>query len=106
MAALTLPGAMMISAIPDSPAGGLLQLGRGAMPGCPRTPALHLHRSHVPRGGDFDPAAAHFCRCRARLTTSMIKRDRMTIRRKHHAECGLEHHAASLKCCSLLSTHA
>ena len=82
----------------DVLAGGLLQMGWGAMliyllivtQITIFAVTLYLHRSQAHRGVDFHPVIAHFFRFWTWLTTSMITKEWVAIHRKHHAKCETE----------------
>lgn len=88
----------MPASLLDFLAGGLFQLGWGAMAiyfliATQLTifsVTLYLHRSQAHRGVDFHPVLAHFFRFWTWLTTSMITKEWVAIHRKHHAKCETE----------------
>lgn len=88
----------MPASLLDFLAGGLFQLGWGALAiwflvATQLTifsVTLYLHRSQAHRGVDFHPALAHVFRFWTWLTTSMITREWVAIHRKHHAKCETE----------------
>ncbi len=88
----------MSSSLIDVLAGGLLQLGWGALliyllvvtQITIFAVTLYLHRSQAHRGVDFHPVIAHFFRFWVWITTSMITKEWVAIHRKHHAKCETE----------------
>jgi stearoyl-CoA desaturase (delta-9 desaturase) len=88
----------MPASLLDFLAGGLFQLGWGALAiwflvATQLTifsVTLYLHRSQAHRGVDFHPVLAHVFRFWTWLTTSMITREWVAIHRKHHAKCETE----------------
>ena len=88
----------MFSSLIDVLAGGLLQMGWGALliyllvvtQITIFAVTLYLHRSQAHRGVDFHPVVAHFFRLWVWLTTSMITKEWVAIHRKHHAKCETE----------------
>lgn len=88
----------MSSSLIDFLAGGLLQMGWGALliyllvvtQITIFAVTLYLHRSQAHRGVDFHPVIAHFFRFWVWITTSMITKEWVAIHRKHHAKCETE----------------
>jgi stearoyl-CoA desaturase (delta-9 desaturase) len=88
----------MPASLLDFLAGGLFQLGWGALALwflvltqlTIFSVTLYLHRSQAHRGVDFHPALAHLFRFWTWLTTSMITKEWVAIHRKHHAKCETE----------------